>query len=632
MSRYVFKIACFLQITLIFCCVSTVCAADKEKSKLSISSEEASIASRPPSEPLSFTWPLFDPVEAVDNEFSRFNRSPDLALREDFSLALIALDEQRFADASRALESLAFSRDVRGYHNLPDFSHSLLEIADRFVELGKLDEVRFLVVKATEISPSDGRVLLSAASFYEHIGWGEGASYLWSALSHLLLQPVFFSTILVNILLVLLLSVTTSFFLAAVVQMLRFSSRIHRGLVSILPWSFRGFLAPICLFSLFIVPLYGGLLFAMGTWAVVLACARSSSQTFGARKLFGLCVAIICVCWGTLLPKINTVGYNLRLESTRVFEDINRFGFSPRGEKHIKEQLRNNPEDMVHLFALGLIMKLKGFQEIASQQFETVSRLSGHGTLIHNAAQANLAVMAYDDNDYEKALNIFKRVEHNGGREFELYYNLANTSMLLLQEEEHEKYFAKAKALDESRLDKLIANNSLTPEALSYPAPINLSYSLLLRPIEESDESHAEIVRQGRYEVYDYLLHGANDQIVVVFGLLIVLLVLLLPGFARKKSPELEREMGAASGWSLLPAGAPLAGNQPIWGAFVLCFSLVFLLAGTGSPLQFYGDFSSAISFREEFFLIAAVTFMLTTVFYWFYKRVRKSGRYTRAS
>jgi len=576
----------------------------------------------------SLTNPLFDPVAVVDLETKRFNESPNLVLREDFSRAMVALKNDKYADVSRALDELAFSASVRGYSNLPDFSKILLDRASRFSGKDSYEKVRFLVTQSAMLSPGDARILMSASTFYKDIGMTKSLQYFYSALRVLPKQPVFFATIALNTSLVFLMALTISFFFASIIQMLSLSARIHRGLVSLSPWNFRGILPPICLFALFVIPLYGGILFAMGVWSIVLACSKSSKKTFGARKMFGISIAALCLLWGFGMPAITTVGYNLKLDSTGVFEDINRFGFSPRGEKYVLSALEEKPSDLMHLFSHGIISKLKGLPKLAEERFETVMSLSSPGTYIYNASQANLGVLDYEDGNYKRAFKVFKNVEARGQSDFELYYNMANVSTLVFREDLHSLYFNKAKAVDSTRLETLVGEANLTPKALLYPAPNYLLYSLLFKPVSETNKSHAVSIQEGQQKIFSYLVFGADSKGIILFGLIVALGVLLLPKFARQRSRDFKKSNAEKVNWSLFPGTAPLAGDRPVLGALVLSVSLAFLLAGVGTPLNFYGNFNSANSLAKEALIFSILVFLLTAFLFGFFRKFSRSANH----
>jgi len=223
------------------------------------------------------------PVEDLSNA-ARFNSL--------FFEAVSYLAQGRTANASEVLISLRQQAALRGYKNLPTYSFTLLERATTAAEKGRMVDAKFLAERAVELSPNDARVHFSAASRHEIIGVGKASEFFFLGITEIWRRPSALFTAGSNLFLLFLSAVTLSLFLICIVQFALHGTHVYRAIKGLNPRKLASPAAILLFGAALIVPMFGGVLFAIACWTLLI-----SRTVPGAKWLFAS-TGVVILCWG----------------------------------------------------------------------------------------------------------------------------------------------------------------------------------------------------------------------------------------------------------------------------------------------------------------------------------------------
>ncbi len=533
-------------------------------------------------------------------------------MKKAFASALNRIQTDEMGLAAKHLSSLQQTASEEGYLNLSDYSMDLLSVAQQAESEGKTADVRFLASHAVELSPRDPRVLFLAASLYSSIGWSSASSYAIEGLKKLPEYPLVAATLMLNTVLLLLAAATLALFVVCVVQLVRNTERIFAFCSGIGPRAYRGYAAVGLLAGVMILPFLGGLLFALGCWAIVISRIRES-----ARFLPALVGAVI-LAWGFALPVVSTLSYNLGLESNRVMQDLSNLSYSPEGAELLSEASKKHPNNPLLRLSLAQLNHLKGNFGVAESEYRKVVASPDAEKGLAATAKLNLAVLEYNRGEFAKARQLLDEQLAKGTNSFELFYNLSITNLALLDTQKHREFYLQAKDVDEARLSAIDAKNAENPAPLMSGAPTTSYLPALSSSILANDTAAFEKSRARQTVLASSLLRSGNVSMLIAWGGIVVLLGVL--SALSRPSPHRLKALGSAvfsetdqesSLWLLLPGGRFLAGDRPLLGAGVLTFCVLFVLAALDSPVALLPASPLTMNLDSLFFIAAASVFLI---------------------
>lgn len=539
-------------------------------------------------------------------------RGAESQIKQEFATALRQIQNAELGLAAKSLASVERLASAEGYLNTSEYSMDLLSLARQAEEEGKTVDVRFLISNAIELSPRDPRVLFLAASFYSSIGISSAMSYATEALLKLPSYPLVAATIMLNAILLLLAAATLALFVVCVVQLVRNTERIFAFCSGIGPRALRGYCAVALLAGVMLLPFLGGLLFALGCWAIVVSRIRESARFLPAL------VASLILAWGFSLPVVSTLSYNLGLESNRVMQDLSNLSFSPEGGELLTEASKKHAENPLLRLSLAQLNHLKGAFGVAESEYRHVVASPESERGLVATAKLNLAVLEYNRGEFEKARRLLSEQLSDGVSSFELYYNLSITNLALLNTSKHSEYYLMAKNIDEKRLSAIDAKELNNPVPLMSGAPTTSYLPALTTSILASDAEAFERSKAKQAMLASSLLRDGNVTRLLIWGGIVMLLGVL--SALRRPSPHRLKSLGGAvfseddqesALWLLLPGGRFLAGDRPLLGAAALTLCVVFVLAAVDAPVALLPAGPVPMNLDSLFFLAAASVFVI---------------------
>ncbi|MCB0323407.1 MAG: hypothetical protein KDD69_07525 [Bdellovibrionales bacterium] len=531
----------------------------------------------------------------------------DAVLREQFYKAINELYSAGYGRAGESLEQLSLLAAEQGYRNLPDYSIELLRQAKRTT---KPEEVSFLVFHAARLSPTDARVRFVAASFYRELGMGTALKHAWAGITAIAYYPLLIATGIANLLLVCLVAGTIALFITCTIQLVRNGEALFERVRQGAPRAIQGYVAAVGLIGILVLPLLGGILLAVGVWALALGRTK-----IGCKWLPAVAGTLI-LGWALAIPVLSTVGFNVEQRANRVLEQVRTFSFTPEGEEFITEQLQRNPDDPLLLTILGQVLQMKGLREDAARAYERVLTSAPRGSELRTTSRLNLAAIAYENEAFQQAKDALLALEGEGEASFALYYNLALAHLAMLDTEQHRASYLNAQAVDEARLARLDAEAEHGRRPVISTVPASFFLPLVNRPIVRSDDVAARRAVERENTLGAALLYRGTMPVMLGWGAVVLVLGL----FAARQNPH-QFELGPvpqavqeSAVWLFLPAGLLMAGERPLRGVAVLTVFITLLIFGLEAPVTPYRGLPLEVSFSGFLFGGAALLFLVTMV------------------
>ncbi len=522
---------------------------------------------------------------------------------------------ERFAEASGKLKELAEHAALAGFSSASDFSLKLLERATLSISAHRTSEAVYLVNKAVDLSPEDPRIRLVAASFYRTIGRFKAVSHLLSFIQYMPKYPVLLSAVLFNLFFVLLVACTASCFVGCIFQFLRGGELLFETIGKMMPLKVRGFLTPICFLGVLVLPLFGGILFALGSWSLVLTRCR---QNCCLLAIF--CGALISA-WGLALPRLSSLAAHVQLEQNRLLEDVIVGNFMAGSEHMLSVQIQGNPHDPLLLYAMAQMFQLRRQWAEAESMYMRALLAGDASSNLQQAIQINLSAVLYELERYEEAQRVLEKELETGHESFEVYYNLALTKLALTATESYRQLYARAQDFDGARLRSLEKQlgEQMRPVLARLPAGVLLRR--LFQPAASLDEYSQRQLYRKQGILAATLFTGRGPVGIGILGLIFILLSFIarkchvrdVKAVSRIRVLEKEDEQRVpALAWSVLPAGGFLIGRYPMMGVAMLAVLLAMLMAACGRPFGLYFLIPYDLAFERA--LIIAVVILYSSV------------------
>lgn len=512
-----------------------------------------------------------------------------VTLIAQFYAAIAKLEKGDFGAAASELDALKARAAGVSYSNLTELSFQLIARAERAKLDGKDEEAAFLARWAESLSPTDARIQLALAKFPAAFDGREFLSRAFAALQLLPSHPYLGAALVCTLLLVVLVAATLGMLLVSIIQLLRHGDSIVEGLGKLFPYAWRGFGAIGLLLVLLAAPLAGGLLFAIACWGLVL------TRYVPACRRFSLNAGVLILTWGLAIPVIGAARLTLGSDLLRAMEEIHNDAYVPRAETVLREPIRGGRSEPVVSFLLGVSRYREGDLAGAHTNFTQAVEASSAGAL-RRAAQVNLGATMIRLGDVKGGRDALVRAEEEGVASFELYYNLSQAQLLLLDTEAARRYSQLALAADRERLNQLeqsaAAGTSQVHPPLLAHAPTSTLLPQLLRTTLVGAAPAAELQRRDSRtaRLVGLLLVAGKTETIVLLGLLSIAFGWFVTHRSRhavgEREPVVEQEGTPSLVWYVLPGGGFVAAERPMLGATVLTAVIACVLLAFGSPVR----------------------------------------------
>lgn len=557
-------------------------------------------------------------VDAEPGQSSRGTGS--LSLDELFYSALDSLVKKNFGRASDLLLQLNNKSLARGNTGLSEFSFELLKRAGNALSEGQLEEASFMVRKAVQLSPRDGRVYLVASSFGGAVGRGTSISYFLSSLKYLPTDYRIVAGVLLNLTVSILVALYFAFFVVCVVQLTRHSPSVFAQMSRVLPSSIRGILSAPLFLSLLLLPFLGGLCTVLAVWSLIL------SVSVRVCRWLGVLSGVLIVAWGLSLDVWATMGTNLNSRLHEVLEASTRLDYLPRSVETLTDAVNNYPDDPILLFSLAAVLQREGRWAEAESALLRARPLLVSKPELGRAVYVNLGALHYATRRFELAKGAFEQALSLGNPPFEVLYNLGLVHIALLDTEGYRKYYAMATDEDRDRFMELEAVPENEKVALTLGLPRMVLASRLFDPVfVAKGDLQAEIVNWKKRVVRAMFLSSSGVWLLIFGGATLSVSLFLQIGqrvFGSSKRLDLyaSGEHTVSAVWMLLPGGAFAAGSHPVLGAVLIAVvfsSFTIALDGPIRMLKVLPMRALSESATLGFAVVVLIVVLAITMIYW---------------
>lgn len=464
-----------------------------------------------------------------------------------------------------------------GFSGAPEFSRRLIESGYRRYAAGDLEGAASLFKSAVLLSPDSPEILLASASFPSAVGYRRSAELFFSGLVTLTRDPIACAKLLVNFVLVGLIAATLSIAVMLVIQITRNCEMLHFALGKKLPIKIRGFVTPLLLAVLITVPLRLGIVGAVGCWSLLLAFLLPR------RRRLALAAGALILAWGLSIEHLAAMALNIKSPAGRLLSNQAAGRFIPGEEEEFEAQMPELSKQYLGAILSGMA-KFRRQDANQAEQYFAEARARARSDNERLAAMIDLSAVLYSQKRFSEARDVLQTAQQLGTESYELYYNLANVSIALLDVEGHRRYLQLAAAIDRSRAfaaEQLDSNNR--PPALIMPPWLSVFRSVFT-PIQQVNRSAAAVVAADSQALLGTMLPIRRSGAFVIFGALV-----FLAGLVFKKPQEIIRPDGPAFElpsriWAVFPAGRALAGDRPLLGVVLLAAVLGLALLYVGVP------------------------------------------------
>lgn len=504
----------------------------------------------------------------------------DLRLRLLASLSH-GVTSGKFAD----FDAYAHQLHQAGFSGDPELSQRLLFSARLEQEQKSSDSgddfVTPLVKAAVVISPEDPLVLLSTLGFISNIGLADSLNNLIAGLCLVKNYPSLGVRVLVVGLLLFGLVTTLSWTLTAMVQVIVNLERLYEGVCSWFDVSYRGLVVIPILIVLLLLPILGGILFAVVFWALSLAVI------LGNRWLYAVGALALVLFWTVSFEKL--LNFDLQLSSNNLTLERMNAGSLVVGESDLVTQYEKEPLAGIvvvqYLAKVGKVELAQKLIELLPQKFKFrdpgVEREYQWGKAYARATLDLLKGQA------KPALERYGVLVEQGVVDFSLYLNMAQASLALFDVSSQKQFMSKALELDPKRFDSISLQES-EGEVLPLALPVSGRSLFLELFLTERDSQRVDLVSdQVSERALSQLLALPRGPWLSAFVLAggLVLFVSWLSHYLRRKRETGSAETETSLKWALLPGGYFFGGSSPVLGAVLLA---VFL----SSAVVFSGQFT----------------------------------------
>jgi len=526
------------------------------------------------------------------------------SLDQLFSMAMADIRKNDIAAASEKLDLLKQQSIAQGYLGLNGFSDELLRYAALEQKNVDLATKSFLVRRAVELSPNSGRVLISAAAFLDVFSAKTVIKLVWDGFGQLLDTPLSFSKLGINTLFLVLVALTLSFLITCSLQIVSHRDRLFGVISNRLSLRMRGLATPLLLMAVVTLPLWGGILFALGCWSLLL------SRCLKHCRMLCWCCAMVIISWSMAVPVIQTVGLNSGSNLLQVVQDLNQRSYAPQASKTLEKAMSQNPRSPLFPFSLGLVEYRQGTFSKSEEFFRAALLHPQASAALKQAALVNIAVNQYDMKNFAEAKESLLAARSESFDTIEIVYNLAQVEAALTDTEKFREYYTVATEMDRQAVEAYDASMRTKASLVSMGVPDALIYRTFTSDIRSLNENvpYATFVNL-REKVLGALFVGGSPLAMGVFGILIIVLSALSSESKRKRvigglaEPQPTQPSLV---WAMVPAGLVVVSDKPVQGACLLSIIVCALMLGYQQPVQMIHILPTPVFPTSVWLMIAA--------------------------
>lgn len=346
---------------------------------------------------------------------------------------MAAMKDQNRVKANKILDSFSAIQYRQSDRNIPEYSFALIHLANLLENSGDIQNAELLLRKAITFSPNKPRVYFALAEFtWRHTPsqFFNIINYYIQGISHALADTTIFSTLIANLLLMILITLLISFTFLAVILIVKYIPLAANDIKVFLDWD-----VPVWLFILFLILLL--VVFAsldLGIiWTIILmnlaVCVYLSKPERYISVVFYVLLIISPILMNNTATMMLSTHQQVIDEMISVREDT----YSDVVEKELKVWNLTHPDDADVLFTLGLMNKKRGNLSLAEKYYlETLAIEPNHPLALNNLGNIYFILEDYGraETYYLKSLsldpdsattnyNMYKR--SISGDEFEIY-------------------------------------------------------------------------------------------------------------------------------------------------------------------------------------------------------------------
>lgn len=540
--------------------------------------------------------------EATEKEIIKTNATSSSVQNASFYSGLnqyIAGDKQKSAK-----EFIEFKKETekKGYKNISGLSISLLEKARSEKLKGDLEGARFLEGWSKKLSPSDSKIsLLNMSSFS-------------SAVSNLKYSPSLFSVIFVNSLQLAAISLTVSLFIVLVIQLGKNSEILIDYSFSLLPLNYRGFLGPLVTAFLLVVPLYFGLAISLACWSVLLG------YCFKNCKFLPLFTALVFFFW--VFPLQYAKKYVI-LNNEPVLisvESINSGNFNYRDKEILEKELDKDRSSELFSYFYGQSLAREGEFQKASVYFKSVLNSANKKSALYKNALVNSGALSLVQKNFKDSQSKLEESIALGEDSFEVYYNLSQAKMSLLDTIAHGKFYKLAKESNSSLLEWSEANKLAEDVPLFKPMNLlELNKTIFKSERFKKLQENQNLTSKLESNLYSALfpIKEPKQAILILASLLFLIGLFIIKRKVKDTGSAYKAFFSNRISfvWHGFPAGGLIAGSRPVLGALFLATILACVMAVCEKPVSLLSMSSLPLNYQNIFLSLAAVSFMSAILF-----------------
>lgn len=521
-----------------------------------------------------------------------------------FSEANRLLNDDRFAEGAEVLDGLLLAAQERGFTGLGGYALAVLKRVPLLEANGELTEAAYLVRRAVALAPEDPWVLFAASGHFRLLGYSEALQLAVRGCVAGLKSPPTVVGLAFNALIIGLVALTLASMMVVLVQLVCNVKRVLINATKKTSVYTKGLLGPILLLAIMLLPLFGGLLFALGCWALVLS--RCIKECRG----LGVLVGGVILTWGLSLSVLQTFYLQLQSPLNTVLAHMKGASFYV-GDLAILEEAARTSREPALQFALGAALTREGRLGEAGQLYAELVAAGDPDAAgeISAAALLNRGAILFNQGMVQEAKELWLQAERAGDTSFELWHNLAQAHLVLLDTAGHREYYQRAMDEDASRLQTIDQTAVDGKSAVLFVGTSAWPYlRRFFRPVPAEEAAlYGDRVEKQRAVAQTLLASGSNVRICLWGGLILLLSI----GASRRGRGDFYRYRDGAlehSGiWLLLPAGPFMVGNKPGVGLLLLGALIALLMLGLGEPHITVPLFPESFPFDAIFVGAAAV-------------------------
>lgn len=534
-----------------------------------------------------------------------------------FATVLASAARHEFAAAADQIAEVKQYAGELGAQHLERFSLILIELGLDRMQNGKVDEGRFFLTHARELSPNSSRTLFSLAATNGIFTWKESFGLLFRGVLALRQNAFLSIYILAQSAIVCLVGLTVALLMGAIIRLALEGAHIERKIRSYLPYRFRlgSTFVGVALLGL---PVLAGVMTALFVWAVCLRrlCADS--------KHLPWVVGIASAAWLLCLPTSLDILVRLQDPRRAAIEELATGGLPKVRDLQLLQS--GIARDAASKFLKALAATHLGKFQEAREGFLSVLAETPRESELGLAALNNIGATYLAQRHYADAIAQLQTAEKLGAGSPETVGNLALAALGNLDTTQHSKYFARLSDLSPSHAAQ--QEHWRTPSSVWWTSlPSSHAYRWLLKTSPTDVSTAAQASAESIFRnLFPFTMRLLNQGLVIV--MIFVSLALGAAGILRDaasdaNSPEIMAnragwDASASSDlswiWHIVPCGGMFMHHKTIGGVVLLSafLSMGFLITGIPlGPLRL----NIPVESNNVFVATALVGFLLLVMF-----------------